>query len=354
MTTAALLQMRGGATVATANTTVQQEEGRRVGGHLSRSAAGPMYDNGRMLAPDGELLCTLSRKKALWYLERGLATLESGRIEAGDPDPPVIRLLFEPSGRRAPVGEEDAACERVDRCVACGVAGEAAGLVRHHVVPVALRRHFPREYKEHMSHDVLALCLDCHLRCNVHVQRRMEACEARYAAPLLAQQQQSGRGPGGHMMAVLKDRALERVRKAGAALLKHGDALPAVRRAQFEAIVAAHTGVAVSELTPAAVEAAAALDPRVPNAAYVPVGQRIVDGLLAGTEGNVELRDGRLAQFIRGWREHFVEQGLQGQRAFLPPYWSVDFRTKSRLRPSSRAQRGGGELSLMVVAELAN
>ena len=348
--TAALLQTRGGATTTTPTTTATA---RQVGGHLSRTAAGAMYDNGRMLAPDGELLCTLSRKKARWYLDRGLATLDGGSLEPNDAaEPPVIRLLFEPSGRRLPVGEEDAACERVDQCVACG-AGAGAGLVKHHVVPVALRRCFPPLYKEHMSHDVLALCLDCHLRLNAHLQRRMEACEARYAPPTPPP---AAAHRHHHGQAVLRDRRLETVRRAGAALLRHGDGLPAARRAELEAVVAAHfAGQASSSsaLTPTAMAtAAAAIDSRVPNEAYVPVGQRIVEGLLAGVEGEGE-RDARLADFIRSWRRHFLEQGLRGQRAFLPPYWSVDFRVKNRPRPSrgARGQEGQEEEDAF---ELAN
>lgn len=35
-----------------------------------------LYDNCRILAPDGQLLSTCSQKKVDWYLEKGLAVLD--------------------------------------------------------------------------------------------------------------------------------------------------------------------------------------------------------------------------------------------------------------------------------------
>jgi hypothetical protein len=47
-----------------------------------------------MLAPDGELLSYIDHRKAMWYVKRGLASLEGK-------DPLVVKLLFEPNGRDA-------------------------------------------------------------------------------------------------------------------------------------------------------------------------------------------------------------------------------------------------------------
>ena len=54
----------------------------------------PIYENGKMFAPDGELLSYIDNRKAMWYVKRGLATLESK-------EPLVVKLLFEPNGRDA-------------------------------------------------------------------------------------------------------------------------------------------------------------------------------------------------------------------------------------------------------------
>lgn len=118
--------------------------------------------------------------------------------------------------------------------------------------------------------------------------------------------------------------------------------MPAPRRAEFEAVVAKHLGLSLDDGAPlplAAIEAAATIDPRRPNMLYEPVGQRIVEGLLVGAAGDTEEEDARLTEFIRGWRRHFLEEGLGGRREFLPPYWSVDFRVKSRLRIKPEERR---------------
>lgn len=47
-----------------------------------------VYDNCRMLATTGDLLCYCDARKLQWYLDKGLAELVQE-------DPPTIRLLFE-------------------------------------------------------------------------------------------------------------------------------------------------------------------------------------------------------------------------------------------------------------------
>ena len=51
-----------------------------------------VYENCKMLAPDGICLSNCDRKKALWYVERELAHVISE-------EPLVIKLKFEPSNR---------------------------------------------------------------------------------------------------------------------------------------------------------------------------------------------------------------------------------------------------------------
>ena len=53
-----------------------------------------VYENGRLLAPDGVLLSYTDQRKAMWYVERGLATMVCK-------DPITVQLNFEPSGRTA-------------------------------------------------------------------------------------------------------------------------------------------------------------------------------------------------------------------------------------------------------------
>jgi len=53
-----------------------------------------MYFNVKLEAPDGQPLCTMNEKKALWYVEKGL-----GHIVREEPL--TVRLKFEPAGRPA-------------------------------------------------------------------------------------------------------------------------------------------------------------------------------------------------------------------------------------------------------------
>lgn len=55
---------------------------------FSLSCPAQVYDNCRMLAITGELLCYCDARKLHWYLDKGLAELVTE-------EPPTIRLLFE-------------------------------------------------------------------------------------------------------------------------------------------------------------------------------------------------------------------------------------------------------------------
>ena len=74
----------------------------------------PLYDNSFLHAPDGQPLCTCDKKKANWYLSKGIGKLMSE-------DPFIVRLLFEPSGR--PDSHQDYyLTAKENLCVVCGIA----------------------------------------------------------------------------------------------------------------------------------------------------------------------------------------------------------------------------------------
>jgi hypothetical protein len=109
----------------------------------------PLYDNCRLLAPDGVMLTTCDRAKIEWYLSQRLGELVSS-------DPPTLRLNFEPAGRAQ---NEYYMSDKANRCVVCGSENN---LVRHFVVPRCYRYKFPAEFKSHSSHDILPVCFQCH------------------------------------------------------------------------------------------------------------------------------------------------------------------------------------------------
>jgi len=110
----------------------------------------PLYESFSMLHPDGSFMCHISKKRAYWYVNRGLADWM---------DDQTFKLKFEPKGK----GKQDLPfyTERVEnQCVVCGDNSE--NLNKHHVVPYVFRSRFPVQYKESNHHDVLVTCVDCH------------------------------------------------------------------------------------------------------------------------------------------------------------------------------------------------
>lgn len=140
-----------------------------------------LYENCKILAPDGQLLTYANRKKINWYLNKGLATLITE-------EPLTIQLKFEPAGRGVPdLGDVEVdnklytLKERVNRCVVCG---QEQKLSRHHVVPMLYRQHLPESLKSHNTHDVLLLCFRCQEKASSEADRFKAEIAKRYGIPL--------------------------------------------------------------------------------------------------------------------------------------------------------------------------
>lgn len=120
--------------------------------------ATPLYDNCKLLAPDGELLTFCDKSKAEWYVKKGLG------VQVDSEPAYTVRLNFEPAGRAvAEVGE----FYRSEKENICAVCGALDNLVRKNVIPHEYRKFFPGIMKEKTSHDVLLLCVVCHQKSNI-------------------------------------------------------------------------------------------------------------------------------------------------------------------------------------------
>ena len=118
----------------------------------------PLYDNAKLEAPDGELLCVCDSGKAIWYVEKGLGTFvtkEDSNI--------TVRLNFEPSGRPRGQAGDYYLTAKENLCVVCGATKNH---LRKYVVPHEYRKLFPDVMRDHQSHDVLLMCLNCHQHSN--------------------------------------------------------------------------------------------------------------------------------------------------------------------------------------------
>ncbi|XP_007569532.1 exonuclease 3'-5' domain-containing protein 2 isoform X1 [Poecilia formosa] len=262
----------------------------------------PLYDNCFLNAPDGQPLCTCDKKKALWYLDKGIGELQSE-------DPFIVRLLFEPSGR--PDSQQDYyLTAKENLCVVCG---KADSYIRKNIVPHEYRRHFPTEMKDHNSHDILLLCTSCHAASNVHDGFLKQQLANEFAAP-------QGCEEG---VRVLEDSDRRRVRSAARALLSAKDGLPEQRRDELQLLIRNYMDMnEEQELTNEVLQEAADLKTRILNEAYVPHGLKVVRAhAQRGLRGLMELE--------RRWRRHFL---TTMQPRHLPPLWSVDHNHSKFLR----------------------
>ncbi|XP_077396178.1 exonuclease 3'-5' domain-containing protein 2 [Festucalex cinctus] len=265
----------------------------------------PLYDNCYLHAPDGQPLCTCDKKKAKWYLDKGIGVLHSE-------DPFVVRLLFEPSGR--PDSQQDYyLTAKQNRCVVCG---REDSYIRKNIVPHEYRRHFPSEMKDHNSHDILLLCTSCHAASNVHDASLKQQLADDFAAPQGCEES----------MRPMEDPDRRRVRSAARALLTAGGGLPWWRRVELQALIRNFLDVADErELTEDELRQAASLETRISNEAYVCHGQKVVRAYAErGPHGLMELE--------RRWRQHFLSTM---RPKHLPPLWCVQHKHNKLLRKYS-------------------
>ncbi|ALC45804.1 CG6744, partial [Drosophila busckii] len=277
------------------------------------------YDNCLLEAPDGELLCTIDRRKATWYLNQNLGTQINEQ-------PFTVRLNFEPAGRAVGDVGRYYQTPKENQCVVCG---RRDAYIRKNVVPREYRKHFPVVMKSHTSHDVLLLCPSCHQKSNIsdHKIRTMlgNKCEA---------------PPFKHSEGVCKyteDKELKRVKSAGKALLLQGERIPSPKVAEMHKTLLDYYADE-TEISQELLRRAAELDCRVENEDYCQHGEKVVQMYCDKYGGLVELE--------RLWREHFLHTM---QPKFLPELWNVNHNA-SRLEV--RASEGRVDNADLLVAGL--
>ncbi|XP_059151349.1 exonuclease 3'-5' domain-containing protein 2-like isoform X2 [Physella acuta] len=250
----------------------------------------PLWDNCRLEAPDGTLLCTCDLKKAQWYLNKNLGDEVCS-------DPLTVRLHFEPANR--PQSSENYYLQEKENV--CAVCGTNKDYVRKFVVPFEYRKYFPSGLKDHCSHDVLLLCTPCHrVSCNYDSDLRNQLAQE-CDAPL----------ESGPTAKTVLDHDLQKVRSAARALKKSKETIPEHRVIELENILKKFFGV--ESLTEDLLNQAADINDRCTVDGFVPHGKRVVQFMS---------ENGGLLQFQSRWRQHFVDT-MNPQ--YLPSHWSVDY-----------------------------
>ncbi|EDV49520.1 exonuclease 3'-5' domain-containing protein 2 [Drosophila erecta] len=274
------------------------------------------YDNCLLQAPDGELLCTIDRRKASWYLSQDLGT----RISE---EPFTVRLNFEPAGRAVADVGRYYQTPKENQCVVCG---DRDAYIRKNVVPREYRKHFPIVMKSHTSHDVLLLCPTCHQLSNISDLRVRSKLAAECEAPF---KHEDG------SVKYRDDPQLKRVQSAGKALLYHGAKIPAVKKAEMQqTLLDYYTNQ--TAITEELLRQAADVEYRVENTDYCQHGERVVQQYRDNFGGLVELE--------RLWREHFLHTM---QPRFLPELWNVNHNAD---RLEVRASEGRVDKADLAVA----
>ncbi len=319
----------------------------------------PMYDNVYMLDEDREPMCTISMKKARWYVKKGIGewssfkeddrhaagigntsastnNLDDGKMgEEPDDDVKCIRLLFDHNGSKndSSGNKEGTSSEALylrtakrNVCVACGGDGY---IIRHYIVPYSYRSLLPPEYKSHMSHDIVILCPDCHLDCERHSKRRMKRIESELRKKKEIMSEGAGDVIGrNEIEPVIEDPYLGHVRSCAVALAKWKDTMPEDQVERYEKAVRDYlvsackndaekatlmNGNGEAKLTKTQLEKACSVNYRVKNPNYVS-GSDIVIRSLRG--------DARLiSQFIVDWRKHFIDTV---NPRHMPTGWRID------------------------------
>jgi hypothetical protein len=309
----------------------------------------PMYDNVYMLDQERELLCTISMKKARWYINKGIAessTFQNVTTTANiGNDAKCIRLLFAHSGRNrqrpsnnTSIEQQTTTSERLYLCSTkrniCVSCGKSDHHIRHYIVPYAYRTLLAEKYKSHTSHDIVILCPECHLDCERLTKRRMKHMEYELRMNDMRRKSEVNEDSGlafcNSIDPVIDDPKLGQVRSCALALLKWKATMPQEQVERYEMIVRTYLASNVCtddeekkltilnrmddmELTKLQLQMAINVKYRTKNPNYIP-GAEIVIQSLSG-------EDKRIESFIREWRTFFIEK-VHPQH--MPVGWKID------------------------------
>lgn len=209
-------------------------------------------------------------------------------------EPYTVQLNFDPSGRPF-VDRDYYMTVKENKCVVCGKEDD---YVKKMVVPRDYRRHFPASLKDHLSHDVLLLCVTCHRTSELHDLRLKREIAEEYSEPL------------GNSRSV-EDPKLRKVRSAAKALMYGGESIPEQRRETLKTSVKEF--LQAEEFTVEKLRELSEIGTTKENEFYMGShGERVVAKLI---------ENGTLRDFVKMWREHFLDSM---KPKFLPNYWSID------------------------------
>jgi len=248
-----------------------------------RSLKTPAYSNWLMVDPDGNQMCRCAKKRANWYVSRGLADIISE-------DPPTIKLKFQPGGP----GMNDAygLAAKQNICVVCG---SEDNLTKHHIVPIMYRVFFPNEVKSRSSHDVAVICTDCHDKYEVEATKLKQQFSLEFT------------GRYSQVSCVDKSyREIEHISRLCTSLQHHANKIPADKRELMINKITAFLGKVPDEDDLNLMRETLRYSVKQPEP-----GKAIVEQVLAAN---------KLEEFIIRWRQHFIDVA---KPKHMPAHWDI-------------------------------
>jgi len=183
----------------------------------------------------------------------------------------------------------------------CVVCGKDDSCLRKYIVPHEYRKFFPDVMRDHQSHDVLLMCLNCHQKSNRmdHILRTELAQEC--GIPLQE-----------NNLKFKEDFEIRAIRSSARALIKDKNVnkIPAIRKEELKQVLVDHFKKDI--ITDDDLETAFNYDPYVDNEDYIPHAEAVVN-YFATNDGILKLE--------KMWRQHFLDRM---KPKFLPKNWSVD------------------------------
>lgn len=245
---------------------------------------GLVYSNYRLEAPDGVLISRIGEDRANWYLKRNLAQVVCR-------DPFTIRLNFEPKGR-GNEGDLYYLSDKENKCVVCGEEGEVN---KHHIIPKMFRSRMAPHCKGRSSHDIVILCLPCHVRYETEATIRKKAIA-----------EEHGFLPVKKLVEPSSDDARElKARRLASALVKNRKTIPLAKAQLMEEQIAEF-------LDDMSEESLAEFASKRPRQTAGNQAEEMVRHVLSRVD---------VEEFGIGWRRHFLEV-MKPQH--LPVGWDVN------------------------------
>lgn len=243
-----------------------------------------LYQNIKVLNPDGEHLFMCNKRRIRWYQKRNL-------IDKVGED--TFMLKFHPKGAQLFTNEKSKKfllTPKENKCVVCGER-EITKLNKHHVVPQCYRKHYPVELKSKNNHDVLMICESCHIA---------------YERIATLKKEKIAKDCGISIREL--DRAYSmnvRHRQMAKVLIDHVDDVPIERQIHLYDKLCTWAGKTLTDA-----ELAEIANLQFENESAI-VGKRVVESM------------DNLHEFSVMWRKHFIEV-MNPQH--LPEGWSINYK----------------------------